>query len=133
MPALMVHMNKGPVFMTINAELPETKDICRCAVHYVKYLFKLLTRTKKKKKHFSASLHNGHPEENTPGMFLKSSHRNDPLFVCRVAGYCPIRVHREKGPDRVKRPLRVKGFDTLTCHNCEKMSADVFWSDQHHF
>lgn len=59
MPALMVHMNKGPVFMTINTELPETKDICRCAVHYVvNYLFKLLTRTKKKKEKYS----NKHPD-----------------------------------------------------------------------
>lgn len=58
MPALMVHMNKGPVFMTINTELPETKDICRCAVHYVvKYLFKLLTRTKKKKKEKYSNKH----------------------------------------------------------------------------
>lgn len=43
-----------------------------------------------------------------------------------------LEAYREKGPEKVRRALRVKDYDILTCHNCEKMSADVFWSDHHH-
>lgn len=70
-------------------------------------------------------------------MFLKASHRKSQrqsaiCFFCRVAAIVQLESYREEGPDRGMGPLRVKDYDTFTWHNCEKMSADVFWSNQHH-
>lgn len=103
-------MNKGPVFKTINTKVPETKHICRCAVHsVVQYLFQQLTKkTKNKATAINIRTEGGHtflhftrrPEENTHSDEILEFFRNkaaekvrdDLLFFCEVASYCPIRV-----------------------------------------
>lgn len=46
--------------------------------------------------------------------------------ILQLESYC------EKGHDRGEGHLRVMDNDTLTFPNCDLMSADVCWSDQHH-
>lgn len=53
-------------------------------------------------------------------------------FLMEWQAIVQLEAYREKLLDKVRRALRVKDYDILTCHNCEKMSADVFWSDHHH-
>ena len=45
-------------------------------------------------------------------------------FSAGWQAFVQLEFYYEKGPDRVDRPLKVKDYETLTCHNCEKMPAD---------